>query len=63
MSYYEDLSRIRVNEAIQNGLMAQETGRDLDRRKPTHWKATVVVIGLAVLVVIFLAMPGVLAGM
>jgi hypothetical protein len=63
MSYYEDLTRIRVNEAIQNGLMSQEAGRELDRGKRTHWKVTVVVVGLAVLGVIFLAIPGVLAGM
>jgi len=63
MSYYEDLSRIRVNQAIQDGLMSQEAARSLDRRRPTHWKATVAVIGLAVLGIIFLAMPGVLAGM
>jgi hypothetical protein len=63
MSYYEDLSRIRVKEAIQDGLMSQEAARKLDNRRPTHWKTTVVVIGLVVLMVIFLAVPGVLARM
>jgi hypothetical protein len=63
MSYYEDLSRIRVNEAIQHGLMSQEAGRDLGRQKQFPWKTTMVVIGLGVLLVITLAMPGAFAGM
>jgi hypothetical protein len=59
MSYYEDLTRIRVNEAIQDGLVSQEAARSLDRRRPSPWKATVVVITLVVL----LAIPVVFAGM
>jgi hypothetical protein len=63
MSYFEDITRIRVNEAIQNGLKSQENTLGQGKRKPAPWKATMVVIGLGVLLVIALAMPGVLGGM
>jgi hypothetical protein len=54
MSYFEDITRIRVNEAIRDGLKSQEDARGLERRNPVNWKTTLVVIGLAVLLVIFL---------
>jgi len=58
MWYYEDLARIRVNEAIQEGLKSQYAASRSGRRRPSSWKIAVVVIKLAVLLAIFLPMPG-----
>jgi len=57
MWFYEDLACIRVNEAIQEGLKSQYAASGRDRRRPSSWKVAVMVIGLAVLLAIFLAVP------
>jgi hypothetical protein len=59
MSYYEDITRMRVNQAIQDGLISQGAARGLGKQRPSPWKTTMVVITLVVL----LAIPVVFAGM
>jgi hypothetical protein len=54
MSYFEDIARIRVNEAIQEGLKSQEVRRGLGRRKLVSWNVALAVIGVAALVVVII---------
>jgi hypothetical protein len=63
MSIDEELARIRLNEAIQEGLKSQQVASSRGSRRPSSWKRIAVVIGLAVLLAIFLALPGALGGL
>jgi hypothetical protein len=45
--YIEDLSRIRVNEAIQNGIQSQKAHRALDQKNKSHGKIAMLMLILA----------------
>jgi hypothetical protein len=51
----ENLANIRVNEAIQQGVQSQKVQRTIGRRKKWVPGATLLLISLIILMVIFLA--------